>query len=162
MSRLEAISWRSVRRILAILFLLTLAGCSPRPAAPQQTKSDPTTESWYPAAIRQLAAFNRDAEALFRSGKYDQAATIITNAQPVENRLLSAPHPTLAALEASSDLDDLYGRMLLRNQQYGWARTFFQKNVTRWKTWKPATPETEQRWKQAVLALAECDRRLSE
>ena len=86
---------------------------------------------------------------------------IVTNAQPVENRLLSVPRPTLAAMQASSDLDDVYGRMLLRNRQYGWARDFFQKNVIRWKTWKPRTADTERRWKQAVAAVAECDRGLA-
>ena len=40
--------------------------------------------------------------------------------------------------------------MLLRNRQYGWARGFFQKNVIRWKSWKPQTPDTERRWRQAA------------
>ena len=83
-------------------------------------------------------------------------------AQPLVSRLLSVPRPTLPAIEAASDLDDLYGRMLLRNRQYGWARDCFQKNVIRWKNWKPPTPDTERRWKQAVAAVAECDRRLAE
>ena len=34
----------------------------------------------------------------------------------------------------------------------------FQKNVTRWKTWKPQTPETERRLKEANADIAECDR----
>jgi hypothetical protein len=144
-----------------LVLALAFTACAPPPAPPQPV-SDPTAEAWYPEAVRQLTSMSRDAEALFRSGKFDQASAIVTAGQPLENRLLSVPHPTLPAMEAASDLDDLYGRMLLRNQQYGWARTFFQKNVTRWKTWKPTTPENDRRWKQAVAAVAECDRRLTE
>ena len=63
-------------------------------------------------------------------------------------------------MEAAADLDDVYGRMLLRNGNTGWARSTFQKNVVRWKTWKPQTPETSAAWKAAVEAVAECDKRL--
>ena len=45
-------------------------------------------------------------------------------------------------METVSDLDQLYGQMLLANRNYGWARLVFQKNRARWKTWKPATSET--------------------
>jgi hypothetical protein len=65
-------------------------------------------------------------------------------------------------MEAASDLDDLYGRMLLRNRHYGWARSFFQKNAVRWKAWKPQTAETERRRQVAISAVAECDRHLPE
>jgi hypothetical protein len=75
-------------------------------------------------------------------------------------RLLSVQRPTLDAAEAASDLDDLYGRMLLANRHYGWARLQFQKNVARWKHWMPQTKETARRLKQAESAIAECDRRL--
>jgi hypothetical protein len=61
-------------------------------------------------------------------------------------------------MEASSDLDDLYGRMLLSNKHYVWAQTFFQKNSARWKYWQPQTPDTDRRLKQAQAAIAECDR----
>jgi hypothetical protein len=50
--------------------------------------------------------------------------------------------------------------MLLRNGHTGWARSTFQKNVIRWKTWKPQTPETDRRRKAAEEAVAECDKRL--
>ena len=92
----------------------------------------------------------------------DRAAAIITDSQPVLNRLLSVPRPTLEAMEAVSDSDDLYGRMLLANRHYGWARLAFQKNVTRWTAWRPQTPETARRLKLASAGLAECDRRLQE
>jgi hypothetical protein len=61
-------------------------------------------------------------------------------------------------MEAASDLDDLYGRMLLSNQHYVWAQTLFQKNLARWKYWQPQTPETARRMKQAEDAIAECER----
>jgi hypothetical protein len=65
-------------------------------------------------------------------------------------------------MEAASDLDQLYGRMLLANHHYGWARLLFQKNLARWKNWTPQTPETARRSKLAASAIAECDRRLAE
>ncbi len=102
------------------------------------------------------------AEGLLRQGKADEAAAIITAGQPLVNRLLSAPWPTLAAMEAVSDLDQLYGRMLLENRNYGWARLLFQKNQVRWRNWKPQTPETARRLKLASEAIAECDRHLGQ
>ncbi len=64
-------------------------------------------------------------------------------------------------MEAASDLDQLYGRMLFAEQNYGWARLQFQKNVARWRNWRPPTPETARRLKLAASAIAECDRQLS-
>jgi len=75
-------------------------------------------------------------------------------------RVLAAQHPTLGAMEAASDLDQLYGQMLFANHNYGWARLFFQKNTARWKLWKPQTPETLQRLKQAEDAIVQCDARI--
>jgi hypothetical protein len=61
-------------------------------------------------------------------------------------------------MEAVSDLDDIYARMLLRNRHYEWARQSFRKNATRWKYWKPQTPDTARRLKTAQDGIAECDR----
>jgi hypothetical protein len=151
-------------RMLAIIAVVVLAGCAPAPApAPvEQAKPDLTAAEWYAPATEQLKTLNREAESLFQSGRFDEASAAITKGQPLESRLLQATHPTLAATEAASDLDDLYGRMLLHNQQYGWARSTFQKNVMRWKHWKPETPDTAQRLKTATEAVAECDRRLAQ
>lgn len=82
--------------------------------------------------------------------------------EDLAKRLFSVRQPTLAATEAVSDLDELYGQMLFSNRNYGWARLLFQKNLVRWKYWKPRTPETDQRLKQAQTAIAECDRRISQ
>jgi hypothetical protein len=143
--------------------ILVLSGCAPPPAAVvQQPKPDPTTEAWYGQTVEQLAGMNRDAAKLLSNGKTDQAATMITAAQPIEARLLAVVHPTLRAMEAASDLDRMYGRMLLANRHDGWARLAFQKNLIRWKTWKPQTPETTRRLKQAESDIAECDRKLAQ
>jgi hypothetical protein len=128
----------------------------------EQPIPDPTSEDWYRQTTEQLAGLNREAKSLVSRGKFDPAADIIERGQPLENRLLAAPRPTLAAMEAASDLDHLYGQLLLENRHYGWARNIFQKNVVRWKNWKPQTPETERRWRLAVSAVAECDRHLPE
>lgn len=100
------------------------------------------------------------AEALLQNGKTDQAAAIISNGQPLLEHLLAAPRPTLAAMEAVSDFDQLYGRLLIGNGYVGSARLLFQKNVTRWKTWKPQTPETARRLQLARDSIAECDRHM--
>ncbi len=112
--------------------------------------------------MEQLAELNRSAERAFQGGKSDQAAALIGQGQPLVNRLLNVPKPSLAAVEAASDLDDLYGRMLLSNRNYTWAITMFEKNRARWKNWTPQTPETMRRLKQAESAIEECDRRMAE
>jgi hypothetical protein len=149
-------------RLLVIIAAAILAGCAlaPPPAAP--AKIDVTQEAWYDNAVAQLAAMNLQARRLLERGKADDAAAVITAGEPWENRLLSAPHPTLPAMEAVSDLDELYGRMLLMNRNYGWARMMFQKNLARWKSWKPETDEIARRRRAAEAAIAECDRRMAQ
>jgi hypothetical protein len=143
------------------LIAVLMSACAPTPPRAADTpKVDPTAEAWYGPAVEELAALNREAERLFREGRQDAAAASITKGQPLANRLLAAPYPTLAAMEAASDLDDLYGRMLLANGNVGWARMQFQKNAVRWRAWKPATAESLRRLKQAEASIAECDRRL--
>src|SRR5262249_29958884 len=119
-------------------------------------------EAWYPKTTQDLAAMAREAESLYQQGSFDKAADLVTRGQPLLNRLLSVPQPTLAALEAVSDLDDLYARMLVRNRHYSWARTLYQKNVYRWKNWKPQTEDTARRLERARTGLAECDRHIGE
>jgi len=146
-------------RLLAILTVVVLAGCeSARP--PGSPGSDETSQAWYSKTVDQLAGMNREADRLFQSGKPDEAAALIEKGQPLVKRLLDVSHPTLGATEAASDLDDLYGRMLLSNRHYGWARLLFQKNLARWKHYQPATPETARRLKQAVDAIEECDQHI--
>ena len=142
-----------------LALLLAACGAAPPPAA-APPRADPAKESWYAQTIQELIANNRRAEELEKAGKSDDAATIITNAQPLANRLLSAPQPPLAAMEAISDSVQLYANMLLVNKNYGWARLEYQKNVSRWKVWQPQTPDTERRLKLARDGIAECDRHI--
>ncbi len=150
-----------MRLLLTLSALAILVACAPAPKPVETPKPDPTAEDWYPQAVAQLAAMNSEAQGLLDHGKFDPAADIIAQGQSIEDRLLAVPRPTLAAMEAASDRDDLYGRMLLRNGHYEWARSFFQKNAVRWKAWKPQTPETERRRQAAVSAMAVCDRQLT-
>lgn len=145
-------------RVLVILAAAFLASCEQAPAPPR----DATKEPWYRDSIQQLTAMNREADSAFAAGKSDQAAALIEKGQPLVARLLSVPNPTLEAAVAASDQDDLYGRMLLSNRHYGWARLLFQKNLARWKYWQPQTPETARLFKQAESAIAECDRHIVE
>ena len=146
-------------RVLALSFVLVLAGCAPAPKPAEQARPDATAEAWYPQTVGELNALNLEAQKLARAGKFDAAAEIVTQAQPLETRLLSVPRPTLEATVAASDLDDLYGRLLLRNRHYDWAASILQKNVIRWKAWKPQTEDTARRLQAAVAALAECEHR---
>jgi hypothetical protein len=145
-------------RLLVILATAFLASCEQAPAPPR----DATKEPWYRETVEQLTAMNREADSAFAGGKSDQAAALIEKGQPLMARLLAVPNPTLEAAVAASDLDDLYGRMLLSNRHYGWARLLFQKNLSRWKHWQPQTPETDRLLKQAESAIAECDRHIVE
>jgi hypothetical protein len=145
-------------RLFAILAAALLTACEPAPAP----RRDAVQESWYKQTVDELAKMNREAVGDFENGKSDQAAALIEKGQPLMKRLLSVPHPTLEATEAASDLDDLYGRMLLANRHYGWARLLFQKNLARWKHWQPQTAEAARRLKQAASAIAECDRHIIE
>lgn len=140
---------------------LALANCGTAPAPPPSAPKA-AEQSWYGPTVSQLAAVNQKAEEAFRSGKPDAAAALLVQGQSLSNRLLSVQDPTLPAMEAASDLDDLYGRMLLSNRHYGWARMLFQRNVARWRHWQPETPETVRRRQRALDQITECDRRLTE
>jgi hypothetical protein len=142
-----------------VIAALLLTGCAPSPApAPAP---DVTTETWYKQAVGQLAATARTAGESFANGKADDAAAMIEKGESLESQVLAVPRPTLAAMEAASDLDDLYGRMLLSNQHYEWALFLFQKCSARWKYWQPRTEETTRRLKLAEDEIAECNRRMT-
>jgi len=145
-------------RLLVILAAAFLASCEQTPAPPR----DATKEPWYRETVEQLTAMNREASSAFAAGKSDQASALIQKGQPLVARLLNVPNPTLEAAVTASDLDDLYGRMLLSNRHYGWARLLFQKNLSRWRHWQPQTSETARLFKQAEDAIAECDRHILE
>jgi hypothetical protein len=142
-------------RPLALVAVVLLAGCGP---APPPSSTDPTREAWYGQTVQQLNDLNREAERSLASGKSDAASASILRGQALEERLLSPVHPTLPATQAASDLDRLYGRMLLANRHYGWARLMFQKNLGRWRTWRPETDESHRRLQQAKDDIAACDR----
>ena len=137
-----------------------LTACAPAPVT--KTQVDPTAETSYTRSVEQLATMHCDAAAMVASGKAEQAGANITKAQPLIVRVLAVPNPTLEAMQTASDLDQLYGRMLLSNRHYGWARMLFQKNIARWKNWNPQTEETARRLKLAAAAMAECDRHIME
>jgi len=146
--------------VLVLLAAVFLSACAPE-AGPVRARPDPTAEAWYGETVQRLTVLNSEAENSFRSGNSSQAGAMITQGQPLMNRLLSVPRPTLAAVEAASDLDDLYGRMLLANRHNGWARLLFQKNLARWKNWNPQIEEAVRRRKLAESRIEECDRAMT-
>ena len=145
-----------MRFAFVFLAALVLLSCGPEPApAPPP---DPTTESWYTDAVAQLVNINRQAEDALKNGKPDDASALILQGQPIESQILGVRKPTLAAMQAASDDDDLYGRMLFSNRHYDWAEFLFQKNVARWKYWQPQTDDTARRLKDAQEKVAACDK----
>ncbi len=138
-----------------VLIALLLAGCG---RAPAPAETDPTREAWYGAAVDELAAIDAEAARSLAAGEPDKAAAAITSGLPLEKRLISVVRPTLDAERAVSDLDDLYGRMLLANRHFGWARLMFQKNLARWRDRTPVTEESRRRLRAAQDAIAACDR----
>jgi hypothetical protein len=155
---MEDILYPVIRLLLVALIVLT--GCGPAPVRQPEPEVDPTTADWYVRDVQQLTAMNREAENLYKEGKYDEAGAIVTNTEPLQRDILSVPRPTLTGVEAAADRDQLYGTMLLRNRHYGWARLLFQKNEIRWRKWTPETPDSKRRLKMAVDAIAECDKYL--
>jgi hypothetical protein len=147
---------------LLLILAAVLTSCTTAPPRAVHPKPDPAKEAWYGETVSQLAAMSREAETLFQHNAPDRAAAIVTRGQPLIQRLLSVSRPTLPEMEAVSDLDQLYGQLLLRNRHYVWARVFFQKNLTRWTLWTPQTPDVIRRLEIARAAIAECDRHINE
>jgi hypothetical protein len=145
---------------LLLAAVALLAGCGAGAPTAQVPKADPTTGAWYAQSTARLGSMDRSAQQLFESGRKDEAAAIVQSALALHDRLLAAPRPTLAAMEAIADLDRIYGKLLISNGYFGEARLLLQKNITRWRTWKPQTPETERRLKEANSDIAECDRHM--
>jgi hypothetical protein len=143
-----------------LLAAAALAGCGSPPPAAKAPKADPTIEAWYGESTKRLANLDRAAEQYLAAGRFPEVDSIITSAQSLQTRLLAAPRPTLEAMEAIADLDRIYGKRLVSNGYFGEARMLFQKNVTRWKTWKPQTPETDRRLQEAHADISECDKHM--
>jgi len=145
-------------RLPALFGAVVLTACAPAPPPTPAAPKDETKETWYSETERELAAQNRQAAQLWKSGKEDDAAKLIQDGEQLSAKLLAVRNPTLAAMQDASDLDDMYGRMLLSNRNYGWARLFFQKNAARWRVWQPRTADTAARLKAAQSGIEECDR----
>jgi hypothetical protein len=148
-------------RLFTLWLAAILIGCAPATRRAETPKPDPTAEPWYAQTVAQVVALRQDADSLINKRKPDEAAARITEAQPLMAKLLSVPNPTFEAMAVVSDLDEMYGRMLLHNHHYGWARLQFQKNVARWRNWSPPTEESRRRLKEAQAAIMEVDRQLA-
>jgi hypothetical protein len=149
-----------MRRISALPLALLFAGCGPPPPRPAAEQTDPTATAAYSDAVAKLQQLNKEARAYLNEGKRTEAGRRVEDGARLVAKLLDPSRPTLAAVEAVSDRDQIYGEMLLHNGHVGHARQLFANNLARWRSWRPATDETEARRKQAERMIAECDRRL--
>ncbi|HEX3748890.1 MAG TPA: hypothetical protein VHW09_33430 [Bryobacteraceae bacterium] len=147
-------------RFAPLLAATLLAGCGAPLRQSQPSTTDTTSSPAYSEATQHLAGLDRAAAQYFQAGNAQEAEAIVSSALPVQTRLLAAPRPTLEAMEAVADLDRVYGKILISNGYIADARMLFQKNVTRWKTWKPQTDETARRLKEATADIAECDKHM--
>lgn len=146
-----------MRNAVFVFLMVLLSGCARQPAeAPPQ--ANPVEEAWYGEVLKQVKDLHTKATKLVQEGKKDEAAAALKSAEPLVQRLLTVPSPTLEAAVAASDIDQLYARMLAGNRHYGWARMVFQKDAARWRNWTPQTEESLQRRKMAEAGMAECDR----
>ena len=144
-------------RVLFLPALFLLAACG-APAPQKKAPVEPSKESWYQPAIEELRSVNAAIARFADAGEYDKAARAIIHGQELEAKLLSSSHPPLEAAIAVSDLEDIYGRMMLAQKKYGWARLVFQKNLARWKYWRPITDDSQARMERARQQIIECDR----
>jgi hypothetical protein len=147
---------------VVLLLSLQITACSstPTPASTPAVQADPTTESWYTETIEKLSTLTAEARTHFEAGRRTEASSRIREAVPLSRKLLEIPRPNLEAMQAASDLDQLYGDMLMDTRHYGHAREFYQKNVARWRHWQPQTDDTRRRLKEATAAIARCDEQL--
>jgi len=151
-------------RLIPALALLTgallLTGCQSGPPVAAVPKADPASDPGYREDEEKLAAMVAETRKLLGDGKGDAASALVVSGEEVAGRLLAIPKPSLNAMQSASDLDQIYGEMLLSNKRYGWARMLFQKNLARWRYWQPQTDDTMRRLNQARKAIAECDRHI--
>ncbi len=145
-----------MRRWLAVALLFWTACNAPPP--PPKAEADPTAAPGYRAAIAELAGLNQSAAERLKKGDRAEAGALIERGESFSRQLLAVPRPSLAALEAVSDRDQMYGEMLMANKHWTHARQMLLKNVHRWRNWKPETPDTMRRREAAERAVAECDR----
>jgi len=146
--------------LIPALGLLIYAGWGAAPAPPKPKVAAALTGSQYEAIVAELAGKAHEAEKLYAEGKAAEAGALVQDGEKLATKVMSVPRPTLAATEAASDIDHLYGRMLAARHEYGWARLQFQKNLARWKYWKPPTEESARRIQQARDAIADCDKHI--
>ncbi|HEU5021693.1 MAG TPA: hypothetical protein VFT60_07370 [Bryobacteraceae bacterium] len=144
-------------RILGVTVLLAiLSGCGGGAPPPSAPPPDETKEPWYAETVARVVDATKRATDAFEHAKPDDASSLILQAEPQAKQLLSVLHPTLEANIAAADLDALYARMLFSNNHFEWAQFLYQKNVARWKYWKPQTPDTERRLKEAEAQVEKC------
>ena len=103
---------------------------------------------------------NAAAQAHFAAGRRQQAAALVTEGEALSKQLLGVSRPNLAAMEAVSDRDQIYGELLLSNRHAAYARQIYQRNAARWKHWRPQTENTLRRLHEAESAIARCDQAL--
>lgn len=123
--------------------------------------TDPTRQPEYRAAIERLHTLNTEARQHYAAGRRKEAAALVNEGEEYSKQLLAANRPSLSAMEAVSDRDALYADMLFANRHFGHARQMYQRNVARWKHWRPQTDASRQRLADAEAAISRCDQAIA-
>jgi hypothetical protein len=149
---------KSAVAAVTLAFALLCSACSAQPEARKPPLRNPSSEAWYQTATIELTKLAAEAKQDFKRGKLEAASSLIERGETVSARLMAVPRPSLTAMQAASDLDELYGQMLFRNRHYGWARLQFQKNLARWKHFQPTDAGSARLMAVAQSEIEQCDR----
>ena len=83
----------SAVRLVFVVASVLLVACAPPPPPVERAKPDPTEEASYAQALEQLTKMNGELDRSLRKRRPEDAAAIVTKAQPLVSLLLAAPRP---------------------------------------------------------------------
>jgi hypothetical protein len=142
------------------LLLLTLifAGCGKM--APPRAVTEAEAGDTYRKALSDLQRLNAEAAEFRKAKNLNAASDRITEGIVPAKILLAVREPSLAALEAVSDHDQMWAEMLMENRHFGHARQMWATEVARWKNYPNPAPSIQARLARAQKGIADCDRQL--
>jgi hypothetical protein len=128
-----------MRTLLVAARDVMVSCAAPPPPPAQKAAVDPGDGEWYAPAITELAGLNRESGVAIAGAASPTMRRENHEGAGVVGAAAVGCAPPLEAMEAAADNENLYAGMLLANKNFGWARLSYQKNVSRWKNWRPQT-----------------------